>query len=152
MKPTLRWTLTGLAALAAIWFFLGETVSLTLEPEINGDTLIVKGTTDLPDGALITYEVTSNKPRQTLEETSRFRYEGSARVKDGRYAAEVDLSDWPQGSIRIWAAFQAMRRNTVEQPEAILERFGEMGEKLRGPNVTRSGRWKQVELTVTLER
>ena len=130
------------------------TVNLTLEANLDGDVLTVEGTTDLPDAALIAYEVRHERLTTDVElPLEQLFAEGNMTVSDGGYTSTVDLKDWPQRSIEVWVAFQTIHGKGAEQPAQIIERFGELGENLEGPNVIDLGEvGKRVELTTTVQR
>jgi hypothetical protein len=99
---------------------------------------LLAGTTDLPDGSLIAYEVTHAV-------VAVGREDGTMLVTGGRFQRSVDLASWPPGRIEAWVAFQTILGTTVHQPPAVLQRFGQMGERLRGANVTKTGELRRVE-------
>jgi hypothetical protein len=119
-------------------------VELSLNPRIQGNLLIIEGTTDLPNRALLMYEVSHVSPDPMVAN-------GTMDVLEGRYLRQVDLSNWPAGTIAVWVGFQTIFGNDVKQPEEIIERFGEMGEFLYGDNVTENGGFKRVEVMETVE-
>lgn len=119
-------------------------VTLTLAPSARGHILTIAGTTNLPNGVLISYEVTPS-------DTSQVEFaDGFAPVTDGRFTAIVDLNHWPAGDVEVWAAFQTVLDTTHEQPNAVIDRYGALGERLTGPNVTRAGDVRRVETTAVV--
>jgi hypothetical protein len=127
------------------------TVSLTLSPTLRGDTIFITGSTDLPDGALIAYEIRhEGAARRTNVPIEKLFQEGNATVTNGAYAAAVSLNGWPLGRIEVWAAFQTVVGTDARQPAEVISRFGELGEKLQGNNVTKAGSMKRVEVTETV--
>jgi hypothetical protein len=72
--------------------------------------------------------------------------DGHIPVRDGRFTHSLDLSAWPTGQVEVWLAFQTILGTSVKQPDAVVARFGEMGEHLTGPNVSTSGGMKRVEV------
>lgn len=119
-------------------------VSLSLNPRIQGNLLIIEGRTDLPNRALLMYEATEVS-------TNPMVAQGTMPVLDGNYLRQVDLSGWHAGTIAVWVAFQTLLDSNEKQPEEILERFGEMGEFLYGDNITEADGLKRVEVTQTVE-
>ncbi len=125
------------------------TVELTLNAHLNGDTLNIEGSTDLPDGAVIIYEISlmppASGPIRELILTNR-----GATVSGGKYAATEDIAKWPEGDFRVYIAFQPA---FGDQPAAIIERFGETGQHLEGFNVVGFGQGiKSVELVQVVAR
>lgn len=134
-----------------------QTVDLTMDARIEGASIVAEGTTDLPDGAVIVYEVTHEDfgTKDDLEDPvwSLFA-DGSVPVDGGRYSLSVPVADWPAGDVTVWVAFQAVLSDDVDpgdgQPAAVMERYGEMGARLTGPNVTESAGNKRVEIEATV--
>jgi hypothetical protein len=134
-----------------------QTVDLTMDARIEGDSIVAEGTTDLPDGAVIVYEVTHEDfgTKDDLEDPvwSLFA-DGSAPVDGGRYSLSAPVADWPAGDVTVWVAFQAVLGDEVDpasgQPASVMERYGEMGANLTGPNVTESAGNKRVEIEATV--
>ena len=119
-------------------------VELSLNPRIQGNLLIIEGRTDLPNRALLMYEVSqvSTNPKVA---------NGTMPVQESRYLRQVDLTGWHAGTIEVWVGFQMLLGSNENQPEEVMERFGEMGEHLYGDNVTENGGFKRVEVSERLE-
>ena len=81
--------------------------------------------------------------------TDFYFVDGNMLVSSGKF--EATLSDVPEGKLEVWVAFQTILGTEIRQPEVIISRFGEMGEKLTGPNVTEAGNLKRVEVIITLD-
>lgn len=118
-----------------------ETVAFTFTPHVQGRSVVIDGTTDLPDGTWISYEI---DPKTLGIGTP---VDGATAVKKGKYHAivQVDFS----GGAEAWAAFQTVLGSQT-QPKAIIDRFGDLGQNLTGPNVTTEGTSlvvKRVEIT-----
>jgi len=126
----------------------GVPVALTLEPEFISGRLTVTGTTDLPDGAILLYEARHENWRAAGEPV--WLRASQVVVEQGAYRDRIDVRRWPAGSVEIWVSFQAVLPDG-EQPQAVLERFGPMGERLAGENVSQEGPMKRVAMTVTVE-
>jgi hypothetical protein len=122
-----------------------QPVHLTLNPSMQGSLLIVEGRTDLPNRALLLYEVTEISAAPRTES-------GTMPVLDGRYARQVDITGWTADTILIWVGFQTLLQGDEQQPEEVIARFGEMGEFLSGDNVTEANGLKRVEVSQTVER
>ncbi len=126
----------------------GETVELTVEHRSRWRELRIEGTTDLPDGAVVSYHVThalaaelppSEWPAQNLIA------DGTAVVQESRYWARFNTTLWPAGDVRVRVQFPV-----APQPVAVGDRFGEFGEHLTGDNVTTRGASKVVTAEHTL--
>ncbi len=137
----------------------GQTVELAMASKVVGSTIVVEGTTDLPDGARIVYEVTHESfgtSDDFQDVTWGLFADGSVPVEDGGYAFTVPVAGWPAGDVTVWTAFQPDIGEDVDpehgQPAVVMERYGEMGKHLTGSNVSESSGLKRVELerTVTL--
>jgi len=127
------------------------TVALTMTSSIKNRHLTIKGTTDLPNGALISYEVRHEGAAiHTDVPMEKMFADGNSVVEGGQYLADVNLEGWPRGELTVWVAFQTILGMSKHQPPVLLTRFGEMGEKLTGANVSKAGYMKRVELTEKL--
>ncbi|HUM44336.1 MAG TPA: hypothetical protein PKI14_15435 [Fervidobacterium sp.] len=124
----------------------GETVELNLEPKMEGERLTIIGNTNLPDGAMLAYEI-SHVDAPFVE---GFFKDGSVTVKNGQYEAEFDLTGWPKGKISVWVSFQTILAHG-EQPEHVIEKYGEMGEYIEGENVD-LGALKRVAIEKFIEK
>ena len=111
-------------------------VELTLLPQLDGSMLVVAGTTNLKDGALIRYEVQHELLGK--HPLKPWMAEGTATVKAGRYSAKVPVSGWPRGKVTVWAGFDCVV--TPPQPKWVTTQFGERGERMEGPTVSLSGK------------
>lgn len=121
-------------------------VVLTMSAESSEDgTVSIEGTATVPDGALVFYEVaTETCGEQDLEVECSTG--GSLVVADGRFNGEVDTSDFPSGDGEVWVGFQLI--GDEDQPEAVVDIYGPMGESISGPDVVEiSPRFRRVEAT-----
>jgi len=118
-------------------------VELTLDAEINEDMVVFYGETNLPDGAIITYEVFHE------EDVNQFEA-GNVKVEKGRYDEEVLVTDWTEGEITVWVSFQTVLDTSTSQPDEVIEIFGEMGENIDGDHVIEIETMKLVELEHSL--
>ena len=121
-----------------------QAVQLSLFPSIEGNLLIIEGFTDLPDRAILMYEVKQVSANPTV-------LNGTLPVLDGKFSRQVDLTGWHAGTISVWVGFQTLLEQGEKQPDEVIERFGEMGEFLYGENVTETGGLKRVEVMKTVE-
>ncbi len=124
-------------------------VTLTLSPTLQGSRLRIAGTTDLPDGAVIVYEV--RHERWATEGELQWFREGQVVVEEGAFSTRTRLRSWPRGALQVWASFQTVLPDGQQPPEVIAT-FGEMGERLAGDNVTQVGDMKRAEVTARVER
>lgn len=108
---------------------LVPTAFIQLDPAIAGDSLSVRGVTDLPDGATIVYSITAgSSPEGGL---GKPYVDDAATVVAGRFEEDVDIATFPSGPLTVWAAFGP----GPHQPRSAIERFGADGSGLRGPGV-----------------
>jgi hypothetical protein len=124
-----------------------KTVDLTLAPRVVGNTIYIEGTTDLPDGAIIEWELRHEHVWERRDiPIEHMSGEGHTVVRGHRYYAAVNLSNWPSGSIEVWVAFQPRSYGT-RQPAYINGIFGINGEGMDGANVTyHPAQMRRVEL------
>src|SRR5690625_980837 len=118
-------------------------VELTLDAELSEDDIIFNGETNLPDGAMIAYEVWREEDYTQFEE-------GAVEIKDGRYEKSVSITEWRDGEIIIWLSIQTVLGTSTIKPDEILEVFGEMGENIKGDNVSESDVMNRVVLERSL--
>ena len=120
----------------------GEAVALAVDHRSRWRDLRIEGTTDLPDGAVVSYRVThalgeelppSEWPAQNLIA------DGTAVVQENQYWARLNTTYWPAGDVRVQVRFPV-----APQPAAVSSRYGEFGEQLTGDNVTILGASKVV--------
>jgi hypothetical protein len=138
----------------------GQSVALSVAPRAVEQAIVIEGTTDLPDGALIAYEVTHDAfgTSDDLQDSTWDLFaDGSVPVQGGRYSVNVPVAGWPSGRVTVWVAFQTVLGATIDgqpadgQPADVIERYGNMGENLTGSNVSESGDSKRVELEQTIQ-
>ncbi len=138
------WIALGVVAASAVmlgplaYSRLFATANLHLTPTIDGQTVHVEGTTDLPDGAIVLVEVTQ------LDEWDHADWQSgtdpldwvrgeNVTVAGGRFESSIDIGGWPAGRGLVSAYFWV----DETQPQAVIERFGTDGSGLRGPDVYR---------------
>ncbi|HOK35077.1 MAG TPA: hypothetical protein PLL80_00875 [Candidatus Pacearchaeota archaeon] len=120
-----------------------KNIDLTLDAKIDNDILEVFGTANLPNKALISYEISHE-----LSPANFFK-EGTAEVQNGKYEFSIDVKEWPSGNIKIWTAFQTML-DVDKQPQEIIDLYGEKGEKIPDPSAVELESLKRVEKTLTI--
>src|SRR6266571_2208218 len=84
-------------------------LALTSSSRVVGRTLFIEGTTDLPDSAVIEWELRHESlfKRRDIP-ISRMATEGHTVVRDHRFVVAVDVSAWPTGDVEVWVAFQPL--------------------------------------------
>ena len=128
-----------------------RTVELTLAPRLIGNTIYIEGTANLPDSAVIEWEIHHEKLFERRDIPIEYMAkEGHAIVRGHRYYAAVDLTNWIGGSIEIWVAFQPRSYGT-RQPAHINVMYGTNGEWIEGSNVSyHPAQMRRVELIKNL--
>ena len=121
-------------------------VDVILEtPTIEDGQLVLHGTANVPDGAILMYLV----KHDGFDSGDYDGYEvGHVDVMGGVFRDHVPVSDWPEGYALTRLTFQ-MNPEGREQPEAVLEEYGENGERLQGPRVTDFAGIRKIEINVT---
>lgn len=126
-----------------------ETVALTVAHRTQRGALLIEGTTDLPDGAELTYTITHDAAA-TLPMTewpaANLIESGRSVVQGGQYWARVTTTSWPAGRVRVLLQFPL-----PPQPAEVVARYGEFGEKLAGDNVISEGPINAVEAEYIFE-
>jgi hypothetical protein len=110
-------------------------VSLSVEPRVEGTTLIIAGTTSLPDGARLIYRAVSSVAVSQ-------RVDGWVTCAGGRFRTGEDVSSWPPGTAQITMTFDP---EAADQPTSLRKRCGENGTLLAGDSVVQCGPGKVVE-------
>jgi hypothetical protein len=108
-----------------------HSVQLTLTPKLQGQSLIISGTTNLKDGALLNYEV-EHALFGHQASANNWSKDGDMIVTAGHYSANVNVEGWSPGNISVWVGFQTFVRG---QPEWVKNLYGEGGQKMEGPLV-----------------
>jgi hypothetical protein len=137
-KPNdLTLTLAGLVAASVGYIALvfigpidlpwqGVSATMQLEPTVEGNTVRVVGTTDLPDGAVIDYSFWRD---DAVNEGPA----GAVEVLEGKFAFERDMTGQRRGRWDIEASFSTVWG--TQQPKHVTDLFGAEGEHLAGPQV-----------------
>lgn len=132
----------AVAVLAVIQVTSTPTAFLRIVPSLSGDSLTLRGHTDLPDGTTIVFSVDSGSSGDQAPGGSFI--DGEVTVAAGTFVRTVDVSAFPSGPITIWSAFDP----GPDQPQEALRRFGSDGSGLRGPGVVNdSGAMRLVHIT-----
>jgi hypothetical protein len=103
-------------------------VNITLQLDRAEGRLAVSGTADLPDGTILLLSVTN------LDPSAMDSVDGSATVISGHYGGTLDMAKLGDGEL---LATVSLVMSSPGQPQALLDRFGAHGERLRGPEVVR---------------
>ena len=127
----------------------GATVVLAVDHRSRWRELRIEGTTDLPDGAVVSYRVTHALAAELSPSewpAKNLIADGTAVVQESQYWARLNTTYWPTGSVRVEVQFPI-----APQPTTVRERYGEFGEHLTGDNVTILGASKVVIAEHALE-
>ena len=109
--------------------------------------LRINGSGNLPDGALISYEV----KHEGFDVGDYDGYEtGQIEFNGGTFTFEMSVADWPTGHALIKLVFE-MQPTGDMQPAVIIEAYGENGERLTGPNVEDFGGRKTIAVFAEAE-
>jgi hypothetical protein len=121
-----------------------EVVQLTIEHRSEWRQLWIEGSTDLPDGAFVDFQVThemgDTTPAAEWPATNLIE-SGRATVTEGHFWTRINTFNWPRGSVRIVVQFPV-----PPQPPEIEARYGSFGERLAGDNVVTVAGAKVVEV------
>ncbi len=112
----------------------GEMVRLAVGHQTRWRELRIDGETDLPDGAVVTWQVThaaANELPRGEWPAQNLIADGSAVVQDGVYWTRLNTTYWPPGRVEVVAQFPV-----APQPDAVRLRYGAFGERLTGDNVS----------------
>jgi hypothetical protein len=125
LAAILALSLLAMAVLGCGTLAVDTNVQMTFEMEVDKDGVHVWGTTNLPDGAVLVIQATS------LEGVGNVRgcADHNVEVKDGRYSTYLNPEGWgiEPGRMRLYVGFMI-----YNQPDFIVEAFGEKGEKMEG--------------------
>ena len=101
--------------------------SMQVTSQVDGQTLRVTGTTDLPDGSLIDWYV-------WRESTDNNEWpSGHVAVQSGAFSFDADLAGWPSGAATAEVSFSC-DWGTV-QPKQVTDLVGEHCERLGGEQI-----------------
>lgn len=118
-------------------------VDLDAEARWEQRALSVEGRATVPDGGVVSWQVTHALHPSFCED-------GVAEVADGRFAVTLDASEWPRGGVELWLAFQTVPATGASQPDAVIARYGQKGEHMTGDQVVDVGVLRRAELVVTV--
>ncbi len=121
-----------------------EAVRLGIEHRSEWRQLWIEGSTDLPDGAFVDYQVAHEAAETTPAAewpATNLIESGRATVTEGQFWTRINTFNWPRGSVRVVVQFPV-----PPQPPAIEARYGSFGERLTGDNVVTVAGAKVVEV------
>jgi len=124
-----------------------EPIELTAAFDVDGGTITVLGTTNLPNGAVLLWEVYDSPPPEELFDLSIFddpdvSREGTVTVEQGTFQFTATGEGWSDldlcGSVPMvlrviyapWRGILVWGRTDAEQPDAVHELHGELGERI----------------------
>jgi len=110
-------------------------VSLSVEPRVEGTTLIIEGNTSLPDGARLRYAAASNMATWK-------RLAGWVVCSKSGFRTGEDISSWPAGQAQVTVTFDP---EAAGQPKDLRKRCGKNARLLAGSCVVRRGPGKVAE-------
>lgn len=120
-------------------------MALTAELAASGDTVTVTGTSSLPDGAQLMWELvgldTTAEQRELLYASGRL--EGSTQVDGGTYSATVRGDSWDTLGLcdalglELWVSYYPYAELAAsgvfpEQPDELYALYGDAGELIPG--------------------
>ena len=114
-----------------------EAVMLAVDHETRWRELRIEGATDLPDGAVVSYQIThglANELPRGDWPAQNLITDGAAVVQGGVYWARLNTTYWPPGRVDVLVQFPV-----APQPEPVRLRYGPFGEHLTGDNVSSLG-------------
>ena len=114
-----------------------ETVMLAVDHQTRWRDLRIEGRTDLPDGAVVTYQVThglANELPRGEWPAQNLISDGTAVVQDGVYWTRLNTTYWLPGRVEVLVRFPV-----APQPDPVRLRYGQFGEHLTGDNVSDLG-------------
>lgn len=117
-------------------------VALDAAARRDAGALVVDGRATVPDGALVSWQVT-----HALHPS--FREDGAAEVTGGRFTVTLDTSGWPPGELEVWLGFQTVPATGARQPDAVIARFGHKGERMAGDQVVDAGVLRRAECLIS---
>lgn len=126
-----------------------EAVRLDIEHRSEWRQLWIEGSTDLPDGAFVDYQVAhemaDTTPAAEWPATNLIE-SGRATVTEGQFWTRINTFNWPRGGVRVVVQFPV-----PPQPPEIEARYGSFGERLTGENVVTLAGAKIVEVEHVLD-
>lgn len=109
-------------------------VELAATGEIRNGWLIVRGTSNLPFGASIAYEI-RDSAGDLLED-------GQTPSGAGEFTINSEAIKDHAGPFGVWVAFQVF---AMDQPSAVVDLFGKDGAKMSGPLVEETGGSQKIK-------
>ena len=109
--------------------FQSAPATINVTSSVDGRTIHVIGTTDLPDGALVDYSFYSEDQNLINDLPDG----GTVAVRDGAFAFTTTVPGRSTGLATAEVSFSVAWGTT--QPKGVTDRFGSQGEHLAGPQV-----------------
>jgi hypothetical protein len=121
------------------------TVTMVPKAELSGNVLTVSGTTSLIDGSVLSWKM-------GRDEGERPEYlSGETVVQDGRFSFEANVESIPGDN--LYALLSLSFLPPTNQPEQVLEKYGELGQNLEeGDHVHRGGDYRSLEYLLSVTR
>ena len=122
-----------------------EYVSLDVDVFIqdDGDTLIIEGSGNLVEGTTLAVEVSN---LDDGEEPFDFK-DGTVEADElGNIKKEFDISDFDEGRINVY-----LSNYIIDQPDEVIEKYGEEGENMEGEVVVETDRGNIIEIDKIIE-
>ena len=147
---SLGWILVGGIGAAVAWFlivpFLGRPfgrveASITPVVRLDGRSLMVEGTSTLPDGAVLDYGA-------ALDDLTDPSISKVTTVQNGRFAFAENLAGWPAGRASLGIGFGV--GSGTSQPQHVVDLYGASGERMTGPQVWTDSGDTMLELDIPL--
>lgn len=133
-------------------------IDYALSTSWSGKRLSVNGTTNLPDGTVLDYQVSHELLSMTLHEhdnpeeaeandkeiqkakslgySFKTNGDGYMVVSDGKFSFDADCSYFPPGRVEIWVSFlpgeSSYESPKEQQPQQVLDLYGVHGEYITG--------------------
>ncbi len=123
--------------------FTEVNASMDTSAILLGTDIHVVGTTDLFDGAVIDYDVWLVGGQDLTHDVG-----GRTVVRGGQFGYDADVSGWPAGCVRIRTRFNV---DTDGQPAEAVDRFGQSGSRLSGPDVYNDSGTRVLDNMLTVQ-
>jgi hypothetical protein len=118
-------------------------VALTATLTVDGDTVTVTGTSNLPDGAVLVWELSTPVSVSEVLRDSEGQVwvpEGAATIASGAYAFAVTSDGWGELGLcdalplELWVSYYPLAESAAiaAQPESLYALHGERGELIPG--------------------
>ena len=99
---------------------------MTADARVGASTVTVSGTTNLPDGAVIDYDVSNAEYGVPV-------VGGHTVVSNGEFSFVADVASLPAGKADVWLWFEV---SPARQPVPVVLTYGPGGERMAGDQVS----------------